>query len=110
MISEPEAVDSRASDRSKRAGAIGLALLVAAMAGAGWVAADAIPGRSNGGGLVEFAALVAAGPCAVAAILEIQLARGRAKTSLALGWFIAACVALLVLLFVAAISNSGLGS
>ena len=102
------AVDPKATGRT--AGAVGVATLFAAMAGAGWVAAGAIPGRSHGGELVEFAALVAAGPCAIAAILPIQLARGRTKTSLALGWFIAACVALLFLLFVASISNSGLGS
>jgi len=103
-------VDRVATRGSRRAGAVGLALLVAAMAGAAWVAAGAIPGRSNGGALVETAAFTAALPCAMAAFEAIRLARGRTTLSRAIGWFAAACVALLFLLFMAAVSNSGLGS
>ena len=88
----------------------GLALLLAAMAGAAWVSADAIPGRSNGGGLVEGADLLAAVPCTVAAIQAVLLSRGKTSPGQAIGWFAVACAGLLVVLFVAAISNSGIGS
>ena len=68
--------------RSRTASAVGLALLFAAMAGAAWVSAGAIPGRSNGGKYVEVAALlvhqhepVVAGPPDLAA--EDDAVRGR---------------------------------
>ena len=80
------------------------------MAGAAWVSAGAIPGRSNGGGLVEGADLMAAVPCAVAAIQAVLLIRGRTTPARAIGWFAVACVFLLLVVFVAALSNSSLGS
>lgn len=94
----------------QRAGAVGLALLLAAMAGAGWVAAGAIPGRSNGGALVDGAAMLAALPCVVAAIEALRLMRGTTSPKSAIGWFAVAGVMLLFLLFASAVSNSGLGS
>jgi hypothetical protein len=102
------APDQDAVRRLEKAGAAGLALLLAAMAGAGWVAAGAIPGRSNGGTYVECTAFIAAMPCALAAYATIQLMRGRTSPSRAIGWFVAACAALVFLLFVAAVSNSNL--
>lgn len=95
---------------SKRDGAVGLALLLAAMAGGAWASVGAIPGRSNGGGLVEAADGLAVLPCAIAAYESIQLARGRTTPARAIGWFVVACAFLLLVLFVSALSNSGLGS
>jgi len=91
------------------AGAL-LGALSAAIAFAVVLSIDGIPGRSNGGGLVEGAAVLAAVPTAVATILAVQLFRGRTRASLAVGWFVVACVMLLFLMFVAALSNSGLGN
>lgn len=89
---------------------IGLGILLAAMAGAAWVSIGAIPGESNGGGLVETADGLAALPCAIAAYEAIQLARGRTTPASAIGWFVVACVFLLLVFFMSAVSNSGLGS
>jgi hypothetical protein len=80
------------------------------MAGVAWASVGAIPGRSNGGGLVESADGLAALPCAIAAIEAIRLARGRTTPVSAIGWFAVACAFLLLALFMAALSNSGLGS
>ena len=91
------------------AGAAGLAILLAAMALVSWVAAGAIPGRSSGGEYVEAAAGIAALPCALAAYEAIQLIRGRTTPARAIAWFVTACVALVLVVFAAAISNSGLG-
>jgi hypothetical protein len=102
--------DPVAARPSGTAGSVGLALLLAAMAGAAWVSAGAIPGRSNGGGLVEGADLLAAVPCAIAAIEAVLLFRAKTTPARAIGWFVVACAGLLVVVFVAAISNSGLGS
>jgi hypothetical protein len=96
--------------RNTGAGVVGLALLLAAIAGAAWVSVGAIPGRSNGGGLVEAADGLAALPCVIAAYEAIRLARGRTTPASAIGWFVVACVFLLFVVFVAALSNSGLGS
>jgi hypothetical protein len=93
-----------------KAGAIGLALLFATMAGTARVAAGAIPGRSHGGGYVEFAAGMATVPCAIAAYEAIQFARGITTPARAIGWFVASCAFLVLVVFVAALSNSGLGS
>ena len=110
MSPASSSVDTRAAHRSRRAGAVGLALLLAAMAGAAWVSVGAIPGRSNGGGLVEAADDLAALPCAIAAYEAIQLARGRTTPASAIGWFAVACAFLLLVFFMSAVSNSGLGS
>jgi drug/metabolite transporter (DMT)-like permease len=95
--------------RRRRAAGVGLGILFAAMAGTGWVAADAVPGRSNGGGFVEIAGGMAAIPCCIAAYEAIQHSRGRTTPARATGWFVAACAALLSIIVAAAISNSGLG-
>jgi hypothetical protein len=95
--------------RPGTAGAI-LGALSAAVAIAVVLSIKGIPGRSNGGGLVEGFAVMAAVPTAVATILAVQLGRGRASTALVVGWFVVACAALLLLMFVAMLSNSGLGS
>ena len=86
------------------------AACLAAMAGAAWMSVGAIPGRSNGGGLVEAADGLAALPCLIAAVEAIRLARGKTSTASAVGWFCVALFFLLIVLFMAALSNSGLGS
>ncbi len=84
--------------------------LSAAVAVAVELSVQGIPGRSNGGGYVEAFAIPAAGSTAIAAVLAVQLYRGRAPAGLAVGWFAVACAFLVLLMFVALLSNSGLGS
>ena len=103
------AVDPEAARRPGAAAAL-LSALSAASIFAVVLSLKGIPGRSNGGALVEGAAVLAAVPTAVAVILAVQLARGRTRTASAVGWFVIACAALLWLMFVAVLSNSGLGN
>lgn len=86
-----------------------LGIIFTATATAAWLSVGAIPGRSNGGGLVLTADGLAVVPCVIAAVEAIRLARGKTSTASAIGWFFAALFFLLVVLFMAAVSNSGLG-
>jgi len=87
------------------AAALGVALLLAIVVAA--LAAVDYDRATHGGASVLVAALVAAGPCGRALFLAAQLGRGRTRTWPAVAWFFAACVGLLFLIFMSALTYLG---
>ena len=99
------AVDPGTTRRPGMAAALGVALFVAMMVAA--LAAVDYDRATHAGGYVLFVTLGAAGLCARALFLAVQLGRGRTRTWHAVAWFFAACLGLLFLILVSALTYLG---